>query len=59
MVGKWHLGHLPAFLPMRQGFDSWFGLPYSHDMSMTVPRDQTGYATAATTIRSPSTGTCR
>src|SRR5688500_11910755 len=34
MVGKWHLGHLPAFLPMAQGFDSWLGLPYSHDMNM-------------------------
>ena len=40
MVGKWHLGQLPQFLPMRQGFDSWFGLPYSHDMRMTVPRDK-------------------
>jgi arylsulfatase A-like enzyme len=30
--GKWHLGHLPQFLPHRQGFDAWFGLPYSHDM---------------------------
>ena len=39
MVGKWHLGHLPQFLPMQQGFDSWFGLPFSHDMRMTVPRD--------------------
>lgn len=38
MVGKWHLGHLPQFLPMRQGFDSWFGVPFSHDMRMTVPR---------------------
>jgi arylsulfatase A len=46
MVGKWHLGHLPEFLPMRQGFDSWFGLPYSHDMQMTVPRDR-GWDTAA------------
>jgi uncharacterized sulfatase len=46
MVGKWHLGHLPEYLPMRQGFDTWFGLPYSHDMRMTVPRDQ-GYQTAA------------
>ena len=36
MIGKWHLGHLPAFLPMAQGFDSWFGLPYSHDMRMVV-----------------------
>jgi len=32
MVGKWHLGHLPPFLPTRHGFDEWFGLPYSHDM---------------------------
>jgi uncharacterized sulfatase len=46
MVGKWHLGHLPQFLPMRQGFDEWFGLPYSHDMRMTVPRDA-GYRTRA------------
>jgi uncharacterized sulfatase len=46
MIGKWHLGQLPQFLPMRQGFDSWFGLPYSHDMRMTVPRDK-DYKTAA------------
>jgi arylsulfatase A-like enzyme len=32
MVGKWHLGHHPEFLPTRQGFDSYFGLPYSNDM---------------------------
>lgn len=46
MVGKWHLGQLPQFLPMRQGFDYWYGIPYSHDMRMTVPRDA-GFATAA------------
>jgi len=46
MIGKWHLGQLPQFLPMHQGFDSWFGLPYSHDMRMTVPRDN-GFKTAA------------
>ncbi|PYR23123.1 MAG: hypothetical protein DMF94_02330 [Acidobacteria bacterium] len=40
MIGKWHLGQLPQFLPMRQGFDSWFGLPFSHDMRMTVPVDK-------------------
>jgi arylsulfatase A-like enzyme len=45
MVGKWHLGQLPQFLPMRQGFDSWFGLPFSHDMRMTVPADK-GYKSA-------------
>jgi len=40
IIGKWHLGHLPPFRPMRQRFDSWFGLPFSHDMRMTVPRDK-------------------
>jgi arylsulfatase A len=46
MVGKWHLGQLPEYLPLRQGFDSWFGLPYSHDMRMTVPRDNGTQTTA-------------
>src|SRR6187401_1799195 len=46
IVGKWHLGQLPQFLPMQQGFEYWFGLPYSHDMRMTVPRDK-GFQTAA------------
>lgn len=32
-VGKWHLGHHPEFLPTRQGFESYFGIPYSNDMS--------------------------
>jgi arylsulfatase A len=32
-IGKWHLGHLPKFLPTRQGFDCYFGIPYSNDMS--------------------------
>jgi len=31
-VGKWHLGHLPQYLPMAQGFDSYYGIPYSNDM---------------------------
>ncbi|HUE73868.1 MAG TPA: sulfatase [Pirellulaceae bacterium] len=31
-VGKWHLGHLPQYLPMKHGFDSYFGIPYSNDM---------------------------
>lgn len=32
-IGKWHLGHLPQFLPTRHGFDSYFGIPYSNDMT--------------------------
>jgi arylsulfatase A-like enzyme len=31
-IGKWHLGHLPQYLPTRHGFDRYFGLPYSNDM---------------------------
>src|ERR1044071_4831528 len=31
-IGKWHLGHLPQFLPTSHGFDSYFGIPYSNDM---------------------------
>jgi arylsulfatase A len=46
IIGKWHLGQLPQFLPMNQGFDYWFGLPYSHDMRMTAPRES-GYQSAA------------
>ena len=30
--GKWHLGHLPQYLPDQHGFDEFFGLPYSNDM---------------------------
>ncbi len=38
-VGKWHLGHTPRYLPMRHGFDDYFGIPYSNDMSKaTNPR---------------------
>jgi arylsulfatase A-like enzyme len=37
-IGKWHLGHLPQFLPTRQGFDSYYGLPYSNDMDWFDPR---------------------
>lgn len=32
MFGKWHLGDAPRFLPTRNGFDEYFGIPYSNDM---------------------------
>ncbi len=36
MIGKWHLGDQPEFLPTRQGFDLFFGIPYSDDMTRAV-----------------------
>ncbi len=32
IFGKWHLGHHKEFLPLQNGFDEYFGLPYSNDM---------------------------
>jgi len=32
LVGKWHLGHHQQYMPWNQGFDEFFGLPYSNDM---------------------------
>jgi arylsulfatase A len=31
-IGKWHLGHLPPYLPTEHGFDYYYGIPYSNDM---------------------------
>lgn len=31
-IGKWHLGHLPQYMPNNQGFDYYYGVPYSNDM---------------------------
>lgn len=49
MVGKWHCGDQPGFLPSDHGFDRSFGLPYSNDMGRqadsytTEEGDQPGY----------------
>ena len=32
IFGKWHLGDQQQFLPLQQGFDEYYGVPYSHDM---------------------------
>ena len=32
IVGKWHLGDAYQFLPLQNGFDEYFGIPYSNDM---------------------------
>lgn len=33
IVGKWHCGDQPEFLPTRHGFDGYYGIPYSNDMA--------------------------
>jgi arylsulfatase A-like enzyme/CubicO group peptidase (beta-lactamase class C family) len=40
IFGKWHLGHQKPFLPLQQGFDEYFGLPYSNDMWPRHPQQK-------------------
>jgi len=40
IFGKWHLGDHPTFLPLNQGFDEYFGVPYSHDMWPLSPNQE-------------------
>jgi len=42
-IGKWHLGHRPGLLPLDQGFDTWFGVPYSNDMAQMHRAPDTEY----------------
>lgn len=39
-IGKWHLGHRQPFLPTSQGFDSYYGIPYSNDMNHPDNKDK-------------------
>lgn len=34
IIGKWHLGDQPVFFPTNNGFNYWFGIPYSNDMGI-------------------------
>lgn len=36
-IGKWHLGDKPEYMPAVQGFDSYYGIPYSNDMKGRSP----------------------
>jgi arylsulfatase A-like enzyme len=42
IIGKWHLGHLPQYMPLQNGFDYYFGIPYSNDMEREygIPREE-------------------
>ena len=41
--GKWHLGHRQGLLPTNQGFDTFFGVPYSNDMAQQHRPAKNGY----------------
>jgi arylsulfatase A-like enzyme len=51
-IGKWHLGDLPEYLPTTQGFDYFFGLPYSNDSDWV----KTKYRNSETLSRDPLPG---
>ncbi|MBI1247708.1 sulfatase-like hydrolase/transferase [bacterium] len=36
-MGKWHLGTVLDFWPTKNGFDEWFGTPYSNDNTKYHP----------------------
>lgn len=44
-IGKWHLGHLPKYLPTANGFSQYLGIPYSNDMDRmrTAPRGRAAF----------------
>ena len=42
--GKWHLGHAPQHLPTNHGFDAYFGIPYSNDMTPDSTKNPNPYA---------------
>ena len=39
-IGKWHLGHVPGHFPTEHGFDEYFGVPYSNDMTPSVSQGE-------------------
>jgi arylsulfatase A-like enzyme len=43
ILGKWHLGDHPDYLPAGQGFDEYYGLPYSNDMWPRHPENPRAY----------------
>lgn len=41
--GKWHLGDQAEFLPTRQGFDVYLGIPYSNDMGTAADGSKSNF----------------
>jgi arylsulfatase A-like enzyme len=57
--GKWHLGDADMFLPVRHGFDVWYGIPYSNDMWSLHPESPRAWPRGVPLVdarRDPATG---
>lgn len=55
IIGKWHLGDQPPFLPTRRGFDYYLGLPYSNDMGTAADGSKSNLGAKIPTLK-PSKG---
>lgn len=42
-LGKWHVGDQAEFLPTKQGFDSYYGIPYSNDMGTATDGSKSNF----------------
>lgn len=56
IYGKWHLGHLPEFMPTEHGFDEFYGIPYSNDMWPYHPENPEAWPDLPTIEASASEG---
>lgn len=56
IIGKWHLGDQPEFLPNAQGFDLHFGLPYSNDMGPAADGVKSDLGKPIPTPKNPAKG---
>lgn len=52
-IGKWHLGDQPEFLPTKQGFDHYFGIPYSNDMGTAAEGSKSDLGAPLPAIKAP------
>ncbi|MBI5691286.1 MAG: sulfatase [Verrucomicrobia bacterium] len=53
-IGKWHVGDQRPFLPLQQGFDTYFGLPYSNDMGPASEGVKSSYGAPLPKAKTPA-----
>lgn len=50
-IGKWHLGHHEQYLPTNNGFDYYFGIPYSNDMDRVIKKPYGDFITGSDSLK--------